>query len=135
MAVPCVSWVGRRIHESHTGEQRSRMMSGIRSVSRLEVRARAIAESRAACKLRHGTNANTDGLPGRPDYFNKSRKTVVFVHGCFFHGCPRHFSMPRTNREFWERKIRMNRARDRSVRREYARMGWKVLTVWEHSVR
>src|ERR1019366_5361170 len=47
MAVPCVSWIGRRIHESHTKEQRSRIMSGIRSVSRLEVRAKAIAESRA----------------------------------------------------------------------------------------
>jgi len=135
MAVPCVSWVGRRIDERHTKAQRSRMMSGIRSVSKLELRAKQAAEAAAGCRLRHGDRSSARDLLGTPDYFNRSKKVAVFVNSCFFHGCPRHFRMPKTNREFWEKKIRLNRERDRSVLREFGKMGWKAITVWEHALR
>ena len=135
MAVPCVSWIAGRIDESHRNAQRSRMMSGIRSVSKLELRAKRAAEAAAECRLRHGDKASAGDLPGTPDYFNRTKRVAVFVNSCFFHGCPRHFRMPKTNRDFWERKIRLNRKRDRSVLREFGKMGWNAITVWEHALR
>lgn len=49
-------------------------------------------------------------LPGRPDIANKARKVAIFVDGCFWHGCPKHFRSPKTRTEFWREKIRRNRA-------------------------
>ena len=72
------------------------------------------------------------GLPGRPDIVLPRRKLVVFVHGCFWHGCPRHFTTPKHNRAWWLEKIEANRRRDRRKAAQLRRMGWSVLTVWEH---
>jgi DNA mismatch endonuclease (patch repair protein) len=71
-------------------------------------------------------------LPGSPDIVFRSRKKVIFVHGCFWHqhGC-RQYRQPRTNRDFWESKLAKNKARDRVVREELRKQGWKLLTVWE----
>lgn len=64
--------------------------------------------------------------------FPKSR-TAVFVDGCFWHGCPRHGTLPRaTNRQWWIEKIRTNRQRDRDTDRKMRRLGWTVIRVWEH---
>lgn len=135
MAVPVMRFIGERIHATHAREERSRIMSGIRSVSKLELRAKRAAEAAAGCRLRHGDKANAGDLPGTPDYFNRKKRVAVFVNSCFFHGCPRHFRMPKTNREFWERKVRLNRERDRDVLRKFARMGWRTVTLWEHALR
>ncbi len=72
------------------------------------------------------------GLIGKPDLVLPKYGTVVFVHGCMWHGhdCPRGGS-PKSNSDFWRRKIEGNRARDARVRRELRSLGWKVLTVWE----
>ncbi len=71
-------------------------------------------------------------LPGTPDIVLPGRKCVVFVHGCFWHGhnCPR-AALPATNRGFWETKIEKNHERDRRVKNELRRAGWKVFTVWQ----
>lgn len=71
-------------------------------------------------------------LPGKPDLVFPSRKAVVFVHGCFWHGheCPL-FKWPSTRAEWWRKKIEGNRARDQSVRAQLAGMGWRQLRVWE----
>lgn len=72
-------------------------------------------------------------LPGSPDIVLPRRRTVVFVHGCFWHGhtC-RHGSVkPRHNSEFWAQKIEANRARDRRKAKQLRELGWKVETVWE----
>ncbi|MFM9081137.1 MAG: very short patch repair endonuclease, partial [Opitutaceae bacterium] len=71
-------------------------------------------------------------LPGRPDFVCPARRLAVFVDGCFWHGCPRHGTMPKGNRSFWRAKITRNRERDREVGAELRRLGWKVLRVWEH---
>ena len=72
-------------------------------------------------------------LPGKPDLVFKSRRVVVFVHGCFWHGhtgCSK-ARIPKTREEFWRSKIETNAARDRrSIRRLRAR-GWRVLVVWQ----
>ena len=71
-------------------------------------------------------------LPGRPDLIFPGRKTVIFVHGCFWHGhdCPM-FRLPATRPEFWSAKIDANRRRDQAALRSLTAAGWRVLTVWE----
>jgi DNA mismatch endonuclease (patch repair protein) len=61
-------------------------------------------------------------------------KLVVFVDGCFWHGCPLHSTMPRNNRDFWERKLRRNRERDTENTRILEASGWRVLRLWEHEI-
>jgi DNA mismatch endonuclease (patch repair protein) len=74
-------------------------------------------------------------LPGKPDIVFVSRRVAVFVDGCFWHRCPEHFHMPRTNREFWENKIARNVARDAAVTGQLTAAGWRVVRIWEHEVR
>ena len=73
------------------------------------------------------------GLPGRPDLVMKGRRTVVFVHGCFWHGhdCPRGARAPKANAAYWAAKIDRNRARDASAQTALEADGWRVVTVWE----
>ncbi|MGH9551034.1 MAG: very short patch repair endonuclease [Terriglobales bacterium] len=75
-------------------------------------------------------------LPGRPDIVLKRYKTVVQVHGCFWHhhGCYNSV-WPRTRKQFWRDKIGGNITRDRKNERRLVRAGWRVLTVWECEVR
>lgn len=71
----------------------------------------------------------------RPDFVFPKLKTAVFVDGCFWHGCPKHATQPKTNRPFWRKKIARNRLRDREVGRALRRMGWREIRVWEHALR
>jgi DNA mismatch endonuclease vsr len=76
---------------------------------------------------------NNPRLPGHPDIVLRKYHTCIFVNGCFWHGhegC-KYFRMPKTNTEFWERKISRNRERDREEQKLLARMGWHCITVWE----
>lgn len=76
---------------------------------------------------------NNPRLPGHPDIVLRKYRTCVFVNGCFWHGhedC-KYFRMPKTNKEFWEKKINRNRERDRQEQRHLAEMGWHVIVVWE----
>lgn len=72
-------------------------------------------------------------LPGCPDLVLPRRRTVVFVHGCFWHGhgCKHGSTAAKTNAEFWSRKIAQNRARDMRQRKEIRKLGWWVEVVWE----
>lgn len=74
-------------------------------------------------------------LPGRPDFTFPRLRLIVFVDGCFWHGCPRHGSVPRNNGRFWRQKIARNRERDREVTRELRRRGWRVVRIWEHELK
>ena len=67
----------------------------------------------------------------RPDFVFRRERVVVFVDGCFWHGCPRHATRPRQNLEFWDAKIAGNKARDARVSRGLRKAGWKVLRIWE----
>jgi DNA mismatch endonuclease (patch repair protein) len=70
-----------------------------------------------------------------PDFVFPRERLVVFVHGCFWHSCPTHGSVPKSNREFWVSKLEANRRRDGKRSRELKAMGWDVLVIWEHEVR
>ncbi len=71
----------------------------------------------------------------RPDFVFAKERVVVFVDGCFWHGCPLHATQPKDNRAFWWQKIRTNQARDRRVHRALRANGWKVLRIWEHALK
>jgi len=71
---------------------------------------------------------------GRPDLVFPKERLAIFVDGCFWHGCPRHRSVPATNRAFWQRKLARNKQRDRTVNRSLKGAGWSVLRVWQHEL-
>jgi DNA mismatch endonuclease (patch repair protein) len=74
-------------------------------------------------------------LPGRPDFVFAHCRLAVFLDGDFWHGNPRTLRMPKSNREYWTRKIERNRARDREVNGILRKMGWRVARFWESSLR
>lgn len=85
--------------------------------------------------FRHGFRyrVNDARLPGKPDIVLPKYKTVIFLHGCFWHahqGCS-HFVLPKTNSPFWEQKLARNRQRDQEVTARLLRMGYRVLVIWE----
>jgi DNA mismatch endonuclease, patch repair protein len=74
-------------------------------------------------------------LPGKPDIVFRSRRRVIFVHGCFWHqhqdpSCPLR-THPRTNAHYWSPKLRRNRERDEINKRKLSEFGWHSFTVWE----
>ena len=73
------------------------------------------------------------GLPGKPDIVMPGRRTVVFVHGCFWHGhdCARGSRKPKANADYWTAKLARNVARDHQVVAKLTNEGWRVITVWE----
>lgn len=70
----------------------------------------------------------------RPDMVFVRARLAVFVDGCFWHGCPQHSTMPKNNRDFWERKLRRNRERDAENTHSLEAEGWRVLRLWEHEI-
>lgn len=72
---------------------------------------------------------------GKPDFIFPKNRVAVFVDGCFWHGCPRHGTQPKTNAVFWKKKITANKARDRVVNAVLRQKGWIVVRIWEHELR
>ncbi|MGB6145425.1 MAG: very short patch repair endonuclease [Rhodanobacter sp.] len=107
---------------------RSRMMSGIRGRdTKPEVIVRKYLHAQG---LRY--RIAPKNLPGKPDIVLPKYRTVVFVHGCFWHrhrGC-KYAATPSSNIEFWSRKFAINVERDKEVRRILRKAGWQVLVVW-----
>jgi len=73
-------------------------------------------------------------LLGKPDFTFRRERVVVFVDGCFWHGCPKCYKRPKSNRKFWDTKISNNRKRDLLVNRELRGAGWRVVRVWQHQL-
>lgn len=74
-------------------------------------------------------------LPGRPDLVFPKAKLVVFIDGCFWHGCPKHLRMPKSNVEYWQSKIQGNIERDKAVTKRLRTTGYQVLRIWEHEIK
>jgi DNA mismatch endonuclease (patch repair protein) len=84
-------------------------------------------------RLGYRFRLHVENLPGKPDIVMPKHKAVFFVHGCFWHGhegCKRS-TRPTSNVEFWNDKIEANIRRDEEVKKQLAKMGWKVLVVWQ----
>ena len=79
------------------------------------------------------------GLPGKPDLVLRSRRAIVFVHGCFWHQHPNEkcldARMPQSNRDYWVPKLTRNVERDAINIRALQALGWRVLVVWECEVK
>lgn len=76
---------------------------------------------------------NVKSLPGSPDIVLAKYKTVVLIHGCFWHrhsNC-KHATLPKSNIEYWQQKISKNRVRDESTLKKFITLGWQVCTLWE----
>lgn len=107
---------------------RSRMMAGIRG-----------SNTRPELLIRRGLHAmgwryrlHVKDLPGRPDLVFPARRAVIMVHGCFWHGHDCHrFRWPKSREAFWRNKIAGNIVRDQNVRGQLRGLGWRVLEVWE----
>lgn len=111
---------------------RSKMMSAVRAKNtklETQIRRRLFAQG-----FRY--RLHTRDLPGTPDMVFPKYSTILFVHGCFWHlhGCARS-SIPENRREWWHEKLMGNKARDAKAQEELSQRGWRVLIVWECSLR
>ena len=70
----------------------------------------------------------------RPDFVFRKQRVVLFVDGCFWHGCPRCYTAPKSARAYWRRKVLTNRERDRYQTAALKKAGWRVVRVWEHDM-
>ena len=115
-----------------TKAKRSEVMSRIRSHGNRRTELALIALFRA-----YGLTGwrRRQAVFGKPDFVFRRQKVALFVDGCFWHGCPKHGTKPKTNASFWSEKIRRNKARDRLVNAALRKSGWKVVRVWEHELR
>ena len=117
------------MHDVFSKQKRSEVMSLIRSRGNKATELRLIQIFRE-----YGITGwrRNQPLLGKPDFTFRRERVVVFVDGCFWHGCPKCYKRPKSNQEFWDEKIANNRKRDRKVSRELRRDGWKVIRVWQH---
>src|SRR3989442_1573081 len=110
---------------------RSRVMAQVKKFdTKLES---VLAAILAAETLTHYTKYPKE-LPGSPDFVFRHERVAVFLDSCFWHGCPKHCRMPRSNLGYWQTKMSKNRQRDRLQTHELRGLGWMVLRVWEHEL-
>ena len=114
-------------------EQRSRNMSAIKSKNtKPEIAVRKLLHS-----MGYRFRLHRKDLPGSPDIVLPKYKTVIFVHGCFWHrhqNC-KYASTPKTRQEFWEAKFRENINRDKLNQENLSSKGWKIIIVWECEIK
>ena len=115
-----------------TPRKRSEVMSLIRSVGNFET------EMAFVKILRHERITGwrrKAAVFGKPDFVFRDKRVAVFIDGCFWHHCPRHGTIPKTRRKYWQSKIARNIERAREVNRELRRKGWKVVRLWSCELR
>jgi DNA mismatch endonuclease (patch repair protein) len=115
-----------------TPAQRSENMSRIRSRGNKTTELRLISIMR-----KYGIKGWRRGskLPGKPDFVFTRARLAVFVDGDFWHGNPSKYRVPKSNQAYWEVKIRGNMARDIQNNLLLEQRGWRVLRIWESSLR
>ena len=115
------------IHE--VSVQRSRNMSAIKSKNtKPEIKVRKVLHSMGYRFRLHSKN-----LPGSPDIVLPKYKTVIFVHGCFWHrheNC-KYASTPKTRKDFWNKKFEVNIKRDSEIQDKIKNLDWKSVVIWE----
>lgn len=111
--------------------RRSQIMRLVKSKdTKLEIKFRKTLR-----KLGYKFKINVSNYFGKPDIVLPKFKTVIFIDSCFWHGCAKHCRMPSSRRQYWVRKIEHNVKRDKEVKKYYRKLGWKILRVWEHSLK
>tara|TARA_B100001964_G_C13930117_1_gene464175 strand:- start:218 stop:625 length:408 start_codon:yes stop_codon:yes gene_type:complete len=114
-----------------TKEQRRKNMQNIRSKGTLpeQIIMREL-QRRKIYFARH-----VDSIIGKPDIVFRRKKVIVFVDSDFWHGHPKRFIMPKSNLEYWKKKLDRNKKRDKEVNKILEKNGYKVIRVWEHDVK
>jgi DNA mismatch endonuclease (patch repair protein) len=119
-----------------TSQQRSELMSRIRGRdTKPELALRSMLHQLGYRFTVNGPKNKS--LPGKPDIVLPKHRTVIFVHGCFWHGhehCPA-FRLPKSRRAWWKRKIEGNQQRDLRNENALRDLGWHVVTIWECALR
>ena len=109
-------------------EKRSKVMSAIHSTNtapELKLR-KALFAKGYRYRIHYGKNKIDVAFP--------SKKVAIFIDGCFWHGCPIHSHMPKSNQEYWIPKLQRNIRRDKLTTDVLTDNGWVVLRVWEHEL-
>lgn len=123
---------GALMADTISKSQRSAVMAAVRSTRNRSTELRLVALLRAI-----GLKGWRRGfrLVGRPDFVFPELRIVVFVDGCFWHGCRIHCRQPASNQPYWTAKLARNQTRDRAISRALRSSGWKVMRIWEHELR
>ena len=119
--------------DKYPKEKRSQIMSRIGSKDTYpELKVRSSLH-----KLGYRFRVHRADLPGKPDIVLPKYKTVIFIHGCFWHGhvCSKGKHLPKTNKVFWEEKLARNRERDLETIKKLKMLGWRVLVMWECEIK
>lgn len=117
---------------SGVSPRRSQMMSAVRGrgnkTTEMCLRFALVRAGIGGWKIR------PNGILGNPDFFFPDGRLIVFVDGCFWHGCRKCGHIPRTNGAFWKAKIERNKLRDRQTTMSLRGDRFKVLRFWEHEL-
>jgi len=114
--------------DSLTKNQRSHTMSRVRSV-------KTGPELKIKRVMKLLGFAYQPKMRGKPDFANKKAKIVVFVDGCFWHKCLKHYRRPSSHRAYWDAKVKRNVARDKEINTFYRKANWQVKRIWEHELK
>jgi DNA mismatch endonuclease (patch repair protein) len=111
---------------------RSRIMASVKSSGNRSTEKR-LRSALIRAKIR-GWRIQVRELPGTPDFVFEKEHLIIFVDGCFWHGCPYCYRRPNTSRKYWDDKVQRNISRDKKVKAKLRREGWSVIRVWEHEL-
>lgn len=114
-----------------TTAKRSSIMASIRSKGNYSTEQRLIAIMK---RFRITGWRRGSKLPGKPDFVFRHARVVVFVDGDFWHGNPRCYRLPKSNVEYWQKKIERNRSRDKTITRTLRNLRWRVVRIWESAL-
>ena len=112
-----------------TRETRSLYMAAVKSKGNISTEVkmiRLLRQYRLKGWRRHQRN-----IAGTPDFVWRDKKVALFVDGCFWHGCPHCYKLPKSNKAFWTKKVAYNRKHDRQIISSLKSLGWKVVRIWE----
>lgn len=113
-------------------EARSRVMRQVRSK-----RNRSTEWRLRAFLIRSGIRGwtlNPRDIAGNPDFAFRGERVLLFVDGCYWHGCSRCYRRPSSHTDYWDAKVQRNRVRDVKTTRKLRSQGWCVLRIWEHEL-
>jgi DNA mismatch endonuclease (patch repair protein) len=113
-----------------TKKQRSFCMSMIKSKWTLPEK--KIHNLLKSWKIKHKMHPK---IKGSPDIILKDKKIAIFIHGCFWHKCPKCFKNPKSKKSYWFPKIKRNINRDKVNINILKKAGWKVVKIWEHELK
>lgn len=115
--------------DTHTQEQRVKNMKAIKSQSKLE---NEVSKALWKKGVRFRKNSK---IFGKPDISIQKYKIVIFIDSCFWHVCPEHGTNPKSNQDYWLKKLTRNQARDMEVNNYYRQNEWNILRIWEHELK